>query len=137
MKHPVPMAIALALLMFISLVKAPAIGQSSTVTISGTVSDSANHTVPGVTITLLNLDANSQWRTLTDEKGGYQCSNLSPGTYSLIASLPGFQTMTISDVKTDAGKTFRMNFRIQIGGPARGPLNRDQVRDLPKVGKCS
>jgi len=123
--------------MIISIVRAPVIGQSSTVTISGTVSDSANNTVPGVTITLLNLDANSQWRTLTDEKGSYQCSNLPPGTYNLIAYLAGFQTSTISDLKSDAGKTYRMNFTIQIGSPARGPLNRDQVRDLPKVDKCS
>jgi carboxypeptidase family protein len=135
MKRLVPTAIAL--LMLISIVNAPAIGQSSTVTISGTVSDASRNTIPGVTVTLVNLDTNTQLKTLTDEKGAYQCSNLQPGSYDLNASLPGFQTATISNVKADAGQMIRMNFTLQIGGPSRGPLNSDQVRDLPRVGKCS
>jgi hypothetical protein len=135
MRRLVPSAIAL--LTLISLLNAPSIGQSSTVTISGTVSDSANYVVPGVTVTLANIDANSQWTTLTDNKGAYQCSNLPPGNYDLNAFLLGFQTATISNLKTDAGQVFRMNFTLQIGGSSRGPLKRDQVRDLPKVGKCS
>jgi hypothetical protein len=135
MKRLAPYAIAL--LLFIPIVNAAAIGQSSTVTISGTVSDTAKYEVPGVTITLVNLDANSQSRTVTDNNGTYQCSNLPPGTYNLIAYLAGFQTATISDLKSDAGQTYRMNFTIQVGGPSRGPLYRDQVKDLPKVGKCT
>jgi hypothetical protein len=128
---------AAVLLMCISFALTSATGQSSAVTISGTVSDSANQELPGVTITLRNADANSDWKTLTDEKGTYVCSNLLPGTYDLEASLAGFQTATISNLKTDAGQIFKMNFTIHVGGPSRGPLQRGQGRDLPKVGKCA
>ena len=135
MKRLIPIAVVLLMLIFIS--KTPATGQSTAVTISGTVSDSANYKLPGVTITLRNVDTNSEWKTLTDEKGAYLCSNLLPGTYDLDASLAGFQTATISNVKTIAGEIFRLNFTIQVGGPSRGPLQKDQVRDLSRVGRCS
>ena len=135
MKRLIP--IAVVLLILISTANTPATGQSSAVTISGTVSDSANYKLPGVTITLRNVEANSEWKTLTDEKGAYLCSNLLPGTYDLDASLAGFQTATITNLKTDAGQIFKMNFTIQVGGPSRGPLQKDQLRDLPRVNRCS
>jgi len=128
----------IALVMLISALHTPVTGQSNPVTISGTVADSSSNMIPGVTITLLNVEANSQWTTLTDAKGAYQCSGLQPGTYDLKASLTGFQAMTITNVKADAGQKYRMNFRMQIGPSAQAPADyRTPAGNPPTVRKCS
>ena len=113
------------------------VGQTSGATISGTVSDPEGRSIPGVTITLLNQDNRAEIKTMTGEKGEFQCSNVQSGPYKLDASLQGFRTATVSGISAAGGQTLRFNLVLMLeSSRPPGPNNRGQVKDLPRVGVC-
>ena|SRR5437762_2979737 len=135
MKLLLPSAVAVLMLAFVLGIQT--IGQTSTASISGTVSDPTNQLIPGVTITLLNQDTKAVVKTITSEKGEFQCSNVQPGPYKLDASLQGFRTATVSDISATGGQTLRFNLVLMLeSSRTAGPNNRGQVQDLPRVGVC-
>ncbi|MEJ2905844.1 TonB-dependent receptor [Pedobacter panaciterrae] len=76
------MITALAVLLLPVLVKAQ-------FSISGTVSEKSNTTLPGATIKLKNKSAG----TTADKQGKYQLTNLKAGNYTLLVSYLGYQTI--------------------------------------------
>jgi len=58
-----------------------AYGQSSTATLSGTVTDEAGAVIAAVNLTLLNLSTALQRHATTDEAGAYIVPLLPPGRY--------------------------------------------------------
>lgn len=58
-------------------------------TISGSVSEKSNTTLPGATIKLKNKSAG----TTADKQGKYQLTNLKAGNYTLLVSYLGYQTI--------------------------------------------
>src|SRR4051812_43520542 len=67
-------------------------GQVITGTISGTARDVSGAVIPGVTIQVQNAETGVGRSLITDERGFYTASNISPGNYEVSASLEGFQT---------------------------------------------
>jgi hypothetical protein len=85
----------------------------SNATLSGTVTDSANALMPGVTITATNTGTGVVSTAVTNETGTYNIQSLLPGTYTVSADLPGFQMRTFTDVRL--GNTqVRLNFTLQV-----------------------
>src|SRR6185503_16389967 len=85
------------------LCAASAAAQDTTGTILGTITDASGAVLPGVTISVKNVDI-SQTRTIvSDEAGRYRVPLLQPGRYEVTVQLSGFQTMTgtISNVVTE------------------------------------
>src|SRR5881409_189255 len=82
--------------------------------LSGSVSDPTGALIPGVTITATNTDTGVSTMTFTNESGVYTFPSLQPGrSYSVSASLPGFQTTTFTNI--DLGPTaVRQNFQLQV-----------------------
>jgi len=76
------MITALAVLLLPVLVKAQ-------FTISGSVSEKSNTTLPGATIKLKNKSAG----TTADKQGKYELTNLKSGNYTLLISYLGYQTI--------------------------------------------
>jgi hypothetical protein len=128
-------------------------GQSSTATISGTVKDASGALVPGVTITATNTATNVASTALTNESGAYNIPALLPGTYTVVAQLPGFQTARFTDVLVRSTAQIRLDFTLKIADVASTVevavsadqlllessssvgevLKRQEVRDLPLV----
>src|SRR5215510_5906387 len=72
--------------------------------LGGIVSDPSGALIPGVTITATNTDTGVATTTITNESGAYTFPSLQPGrSYSVSASLSGFQTTTFTDI--DLGPT--------------------------------
>ena len=92
------------------------LGQSSNGTLSGTVSDSARALVPGLTIKIINTETGIVSTGVSNESGAYTVPCLLPGTYSVSAVLPGFQTQTFTDVRIGNAAQVRLNFTLQIAG---------------------
>ena len=68
----------------------PSFGQSNAA-LSGTVSDSANALMPGVTITATNTGTGVVSTAVTNETGTYNLPSLLPGSYTVSAELPAFR----------------------------------------------
>src|SRR5215471_35517 len=89
----------------------------SSATLNGTVSDSANALMPGVTVTATNTGTNVVSTAITNETGTYNFPSLLPGSYTVSAELPGFQTRTFTDVRL--GNTqVRLNFTLEVASLA-------------------
>src|SRR5580765_1640463 len=66
----------------------------STATLQGTVADSQNAILPGVTITITNTGTGVERTAVTDASGQYVAASLQPGRYKVLASLQGFSDQT-------------------------------------------
>src|SRR5205809_8144052 len=64
----------------------------------GTTRDPQQAAMPGVTVTLTNLDTGVALTTQTDATGNYEFPFVKPGRYSLKAEQKGFQTFVQSQV---------------------------------------
>jgi len=92
----------------------PLFSQSSNATLSGTVSDAAKALIPGVSLTAKNTETNVTSTAVSNESGAYNISGLLPGTYTVTAELPGFQTQTFTDVRLGNAAQARLNFTLQV-----------------------
>ena len=95
-----------------------AFGQSSDARVSGTVTDASGAVLPGVEIKATNTATGVENTALTNSTGAYNFASLLPGTYTISASLPSFQTQTFKDVPLGNAAQVRLNFALQVGGVA-------------------
>lgn len=72
--------------------------------VSGAVTDTTNAVVVGAEVTATNLVSGEAAHTVTDASGDYQLAGLKPGRYSVVATKPGFQTVTLAGVTVVSGQ---------------------------------
>src|SRR5579864_2337459 len=101
----------LASVMSLSLL---AVGQQATIV--GTVTDPSGATLPGVTITVTNLDSSAVKKIQTNEAGQYVVPDLNIGHYSIKAESSGFKTAEQTNVALQVGDRDRIDFTMQVGG---------------------
>jgi hypothetical protein len=96
---------------------APALAQSQAANgaIEGTVSDSSGGVLPGVTVTITNVDTGAERAVVTNEKGLYRAPLLTLGTYKVVAELQGFKKFEATDIKLSVGQTAVVNGTLSIG----------------------
>ena len=90
-----------------------AIGQLTTGTITGTVTDQTGAAVPGATVTLKNTDTGITRSAQTRENGKYEALSLPTGIYEI--SLSGFQTVVHTGIGLALGQNAVVNFALQVG----------------------
>src|SRR5438094_785780 len=89
--------------------------QVTTGTISGVVQDSSGAVIPGVSVTVKNLDTGITRTVTTDEGGRYTVPDLTLGNYEVEAQLPGFQTEVRSGITLTVGRSAVVNFALKVG----------------------
>jgi hypothetical protein len=89
----------------------------STATLEGTVTDAQNAVVPGVTVTIRNKATNAERNAITDSAGKYVAASLSPGAYTVVAHLEGFQDQT-RDVILAVAQTTVLDLKLGVGAVA-------------------
>ena len=73
-------------------------------TIAGTVRDSSNAVLPGVTVEASSPALIEKTRSVvTDANGQFQIVDLRPGTYDVTFSLPGFSTVARKALELSGG----------------------------------
>jgi hypothetical protein len=83
--------------------------------IGGTVADASGAALPGVTVALASPGViGGAQDTVTDGRGAYQFTRLIPGTYSVRASLTGFNTSVQEGIVVYADVTARVDLRLEI-----------------------
>ena len=89
-------------------------GQGS-VTIYGTVTDSSRAAVPGVSITLTNMQTAAVRTTTSDAGGNYVLSQLPIGVYALRTEARGFKAFIQSDIRAQVDENRQINITMQLG----------------------
>lgn len=95
----------------------PAAAQSTAIngTIEGTVTDDQGAVLPGVTVTVTNVDTGDTRAVVTNESGLYRAPLLSLGNYRVEAELQGFKKYEQSGVTLSAGQTAVIDFKLSVG----------------------
>src|SRR5262245_15505256 len=75
------------------LVALPTTVRAQETTLSGSVTDSTNAVLPGVTVTALHVASGNTFVAVTDAAGQYRIGTLRPGVYKVTAELSGFSTV--------------------------------------------
>jgi hypothetical protein len=88
---------------------------ASTGTVIGTVMDPSGAIIPGVPIELRDIRTGVVRTTISNEAGRYAFPGVLPGTYALKASLSGFQDAVVPQAVVELGKSYTVDFQLQIG----------------------
>ena len=91
--------------------------QSASSGIIGQVTDASKSSVPGATVTVINVGTNAQRSATTDSEGRFSVPNLPPATYEIKVELSGFRTVDLKDFELRQGEIARRSRR-------RSPRNR-------------
>jgi len=105
-------------LLVLLLVSLNGFGQVNAV-LSGTVSDASGALIPGVEIVAKNINTGIMDTKISNDTGNFVFPSLQPGTYTLSASLPGFQNATYNNVVLGQGQQVRLNFNLQVAAAAQ------------------
>ena len=84
--------VSLCSLMMASLGIAAAIGQDTSGSISGSVTDEQGQVLPGATVTALNERTGATRSLVTDDKGNFHFTAMPPATYTVRVEMANFRT---------------------------------------------
>ena len=123
--------------------------QTVTGTIQGTVTDTQEGALPGVSIAIRNLETGHARDVVTNEKGFYSAPFLPIGRYRVTAVLSGFGTVNRDAISVELNRTSVVDFRldpsvteaITVSGQApiinkvnaeiKGSLTAEQIAEKP------
>lgn len=147
-------ALATLLLLLVSADRATAQAESGASAIEGTVLDPHGGAVPGVTVTIRNVDTGYQRLLVTDAAGRYLAQVMPVGAYDVAAELSGFAPDHRARVQLRTGHTERVDLRLALaaiqvqvlvvgdppgidtqGTATAESLNERAVADLPVRGR--
>src|SRR5207248_2562582 len=104
-----------ATLLILGLFALAAIAQVTTGRIEGTVTDPLGAAVPGAKVKVLNKATGLALENTADERGGWVFPSMATATYTVTVNHPGFKTVTIDNVKVDAGVPATVNAKLEVG----------------------
>jgi len=88
---------------------------ASTASIAGTVRDSSNSVLPGVTVTATQTATGIARTAISDETGRYTISSLAVGPYKLEFMLQGFRTSVQTGIVLQVGANPTINAALELG----------------------
>jgi Carboxypeptidase regulatory-like domain len=103
-------------LAWLPLLAQPAAGQEFRGSITGTIVDTSGGVLPGVTVTVANVETGVSQHVVTNDRGLYEVRYLNAGTYSVTAELPGFKKASVPDNAVRIGEVLRVDMTMTTGG---------------------
>src|SRR5256884_4114357 len=111
----------------------------------GTITDPSGAPVSNAHISIKNLTTNNATALTTDARGFFSASDLPPGNYSVMASMPGFSDITASAEVTSGNQSVvNLILKPATNQPGRktpatssmgGVVSSETVRDMPVNGR--
>ena len=89
--------------------------QVTTGTISGVAQDASGAVIPGVSVTVRNVDTGTARTVITDERGRYIAPDLPLGNYEVEGQLAGFQTEVRKGITLTVGREAVVNLELKVG----------------------
>src|SRR5262245_56376438 len=108
-------ALILALIA-VALPATPIAAQDFRGAIGGTIKDTTGAALPGVTVTVTNVDTGVAQTLVTDGDGGFQALYLISGTYTVEANLSGFKKVVRTGNTVRVGDVLRIEMALEPGG---------------------
>jgi hypothetical protein len=112
LRSAVQLCCSLLVVFFFAL---PAFAQQTLGALNGTVLDPTGAAVPGATVTATDAAINVSRSTTTQGNGFYQIFNLPIGTYTVKASLEGFETTSTKGIGVQEAHTATVNVTLTVG----------------------
>ena len=109
------MVLLLAAAIALELASFSLMAQSTTGTISGTVTDNSGAVLPAAKVLIVNEDTGISRTVQADPQGRYLVPALSLGRYRITISMEGFQTEVRSGVVLTVGREAVVNAELNVG----------------------
>src|SRR5262245_10325246 len=101
----------------VTLVMAPAAdAQVLYGTITGTVTDSTGGALRGATVVAINVETGVTKETVTDARGAFLFSDLTPGVYDVSIELSGFKGVMQRGVRIESNSVRRLEVPLEVSG---------------------
>ena len=130
----------LAIALCFSVFSLVALGQTTTGSIVGTVTDSSGAAVPGTNVTLTSTETGETHTATTDPSGNYQFVLLQPGTYKIEMEGTGFKHYTRDQIVVQVDQVFRVNATMEVGAvnqqvvvTSQAPIMQTETASLGQV----
>jgi len=91
------------------------LGQATTGSFVGTVSDPSGGAVPDASVVATNTATGVTYSSQTDAEGNFSIFHVPPGTYSVKVTKPGFQVETIENIVMYIDQKQLLNFKLVVG----------------------
>jgi hypothetical protein len=95
---------------------APLAAAQTAATISGIVEDPNRSALPGVTVTVRNVNTALERTVVTGAEGRYVIAGLPPGTYELRAELASFKPHVRRGIQLNVAQGLVLNIGLEVGG---------------------
>ncbi len=98
-----------------ALLTSGASAQITTATMSGTVKDETGAIMPGVSVTVRNMETGRSRALVSDGTGLFNVPGLQPGSYEVKAELQGFSTEVQSGIRLAVGQEAAVHLVLRVG----------------------
>jgi hypothetical protein len=140
---------AFGFLLFVLATPAALRAQTVTGTMQGTITDQSGAVIPGVTVTLRNVETGQERVVTTNDDGTYNAPFLPLGRYNVTASTSNFGRVTRENVEVTLNQTIISNFELRpavnedvtvtsdsaaintTNAEIKGSLNAQEILDKP------
>jgi hypothetical protein len=102
-------------LVWILLTSAVLLGQVTSATFYGMVSDPTGGVIPAATATLTNSGTGASYVRQTDTRGEFGFTFVPVGSYTLRIEAPGFKVLEERNINLGAAQNVRRNFSLEVG----------------------
>lgn len=146
--------IRLAITLFVAFAAVSAHAQFNNGAIAGTLRDNSGAVIPNATVTIRNVDTGVTTELKTNSDGAYEALALIPGTYSVEATAPGFNTAKNASVEVHVKTRAQVDLTLQAGAhnevvevnsaevmlqtesaDVGNVVGREEINDLPLNGR--
>ena len=107
-----------------------ALGQATTATLVGTVTDTSGAAMNHATVTITNQNTGQSYVHQTNESGNYEFTLLPPGVYSVEVAEQGFANSVTRGVQATVNTTNRTDVRLNPGSASQTVTVTDQAPAL-------
>ncbi len=89
--------------------------QAVTGTILGTVTDNTGAVMPGVTVTVTQVETGQSRVYVTASNGEYTAPSIATGTYRVNAELQGFKSVALEGIRLSVDQRVRVDVQLEVG----------------------
>jgi hypothetical protein len=88
---------------------------AQTTSISGVVKDSAGGVIPGATVVVKDNTTGTAYEAVTNSTGAFSIPAIQAGTYTVTATLTGFKTAQVANLRVAIGTPATANLTLEVG----------------------